>query len=114
MRHPDADARSNGRITGTVQWQQIDPHGQLVRVRISLAGADLANRDVALSRGFMIGRAYELRSVPAGAYVLTAEGAGTRMWEQKINVTAGGTTALGLTERNSLVSPAELRLADDE
>ena len=101
---------TKGRVTGAVQWQEIDPHAQLVRVRISLAGADPANRDVEMTREFTVGRAYDFRRVPPGAYVVTADVAGTRLWEQKVTV-ADGTTVLDLTERNSLVSPAELHLA---
>jgi tetratricopeptide (TPR) repeat protein len=97
-------AARQGKVRGKLSWRAIDPRDKLVRVNVSLTGDDVGTRDVKLGRNFMLGRGYEFRDVPPGAYRLVAEVAGTTMWNLKVEVPAAGPTTLDLTESNSAVS----------
>jgi hypothetical protein len=95
-----ADAKRS-RVFGKLNWQGIEPRTKLVRVSISLAGDDVETRDVKLGRDFMLGRVYEFRNVPPGAYQLVAQVAGTTMWDVKVQVSPDKDTLLDLGESNS-------------
>jgi tetratricopeptide (TPR) repeat protein len=99
-----AQAAGHGQVFGKLAWRGIDPRDKLVRVRVSLTGDDLHNRDVTLGREFRLGRVYEIRNVPPGAYRLVAEVAGTTMWDVKVDVPADKQTTVDLTEGNSAVA----------
>jgi hypothetical protein len=94
------DAR-RGKVLGTLAWPGIEPRTRLVRVNISLTGDDVETRDVRLARDFMLGRVYEFRDLPPGAYHLVAQVAGTTMWDLKVEVPADTQTVLDLGESNS-------------
>jgi hypothetical protein len=100
----DAKDAKKGRILGKISWNDIDPHTQLVRLNVSLIGDDVENRDVRLGRpDFKIGKGYEIRNVPPGAYRLVAEAGGTPMWDLKVEVPAEKDTTLDLTQSNAVV-----------
>lgn len=99
----EASARK-GKVLGKLDWRKIDPRDKLVRVNVSLTGDDVETRDVKLGRNFMLGRGYEFRDLPPGAYRLVAEVAGTTMWDMTVEVPAEKSTTLDLTEGNSAVS----------
>jgi tetratricopeptide (TPR) repeat protein len=99
----EASARK-GKVLGKLDWRKIDPRDKLVRVNVSLTGEDVETREVKLGRAFMLGRGYEFRDLPPGAYRLVAEVAGTTMWDMKVEVPAEKPTTLDLTEGNSAVS----------
>jgi hypothetical protein len=94
-----------GRLLGKIAWKDIEPRTRMVRVNVSLVGDEVENRDVKLGRpDFKIGKGYEFRSVPAGAYRLVAEAGGTPMWDLKVVVPAEKDTTLDLTESNATVA----------
>jgi hypothetical protein len=101
---PAAEAEAaarKGKVLGKLSWREINPHDKLVRVNVSLTGDDLETRDVKLGRNFMLGRGYEFRDLPPGAYHLVAEVDGTTMWDLKVEIPAGKPTTLDLTDGNS-------------
>lgn len=93
-----------GKVLGKLRWQEIDPRNKLVRIHISLTGDDVETRDVRLGRDFMLGRVYEFRDVPPGAYRLVAAAGGTTMWDMKVQVSADKDVVMDLTNGNSSVS----------
>jgi hypothetical protein len=93
-----------GKVAGKIDWQGIEPRAKMVRVNITLTGEDGETRDVRLGREFKIGRGYEFRDVPQGAYRLVAEAGGTTMWDLKVQVPGDRDTALDLTEGNAVVT----------
>lgn len=100
----ETSAAGKGKVFGKISWRGIEPRDKLVRVSISLTGDDVQTRDVRLGREYRIGRVYEIRDVPPGAYRLVAQVAGTTMWDLKVEVPADKQTTLDLTEGNSSVS----------
>jgi hypothetical protein len=99
---PDA---KKGRVLGKIRWNDIDPYTKRVAVKVSLIGDDIETRDVRMGRpDFKIGRGYEFRNVPPGAYRLVAEAGGTSMWDLKVEVPAEKDTTLDLNESNAVVS----------
>jgi hypothetical protein len=94
-------AGRRGKVFGKLTWRGIEPRTKLVRVNISLAGDDVETRDVKLGRDFMLGRVYEFRDVPPGAYRLVAAVDGTTMWDLKIQVPADKETVLDLGDGNA-------------
>jgi outer membrane murein-binding lipoprotein Lpp len=101
---PTAAAVKKGKVLGKINWQGIEPKAKMVRVNISLTGDDGDTREVKLGREFKIGRVYEFRDVPQGAYRLVAEVAGTTMWDLKVQVPGDRETALDLTDGNAVVA----------
>ena len=94
-----------GRILGKIRWNDIDPYKKRVAINVSLIGDEVENRDVRMGRpDFKIGRVYEFRNVPPGAYRLVAEAGGTPMWDLKVDVPAAKDTTLDLTESNASVA----------
>jgi tetratricopeptide (TPR) repeat protein len=94
-----------GRILGRISWNGIEPRTQRVNLNVSLIGDEADNRDVRLGRpDFKIGKGYEIRNVPPGAYRLLAEVGGTPMWDLKVVVPAEKDTTLDLTEGNAAVA----------
>ena len=61
---------------------------------------------------FKLGWGYDFKNLAPGTYRITAENAGTRMWELKVSVAAGKDTVLDLTEANSLVTPKDFTPQD--
>jgi hypothetical protein len=93
-----------GKVLGKIVWRDIEPRSKMVRLNISLIGDEALNRDIRLGRGdFKIGRVYEIRDVPPGAYRLVAEAGGTPMWDLKVVVPAEKETTLDLTDSNAAV-----------
>jgi hypothetical protein len=101
---PAEASAPKGKVLGKLDWRKINPRDKLVRVNVSLTGEGVETRDVKLGRAFMLGRGYEFRDLPPGAYRLVAEVAGTTMWDMKVEVPAEKPTTLDLTEGNSAVS----------
>ena len=94
-----------GRILGRISWNGIEPRTKRVNLNVSLIGDEAENRDVRLGRpDFKIGRGYEIRNVPPGAYRLVAEAGGTPMWDLKVVVPAEKDTTVDLTEGNATVA----------
>jgi hypothetical protein len=94
-----------GRVLGKIHWGDIEPHKKMVRLNVFLIGDDGDTRDVRLGRpDFKIGKGYEIRNVPPGAYRLLAEAGGTPMWDLKVVVPAEKDTTLDLTESNAAVA----------
>ena len=94
-----------GRVLGKIRWNDIDPYKKRVAITVSLIGDEVENRDVRMGRpDFKIGRVYEFRNVPPGAYRLVAEAGGTPMWDLKVDVPAEKDTTLDLTESNASVA----------
>lgn len=101
---PRAADPKKGRILGKIRWNDVNPHDRLVPITVSLVGDEVENRDVRLARpDFKIGRSYEFRNVPPGAYRLVAEAGGTSMWDLRVEVPAEKETTLDLTESNAAV-----------
>jgi hypothetical protein len=98
---PATGTAPKGKVSGKLTWQGIEPRTRLVRVHVSLAGDDVETRDVKLGRDFMLGRVYEFRDVPPGAYHLVAQVGGTTMWDLKVQVPADKATLLDLGEGNA-------------
>ena len=112
---PDTAASGppKGKLAGKLQWGGIDPRDHLVRITVAIAGEDDANRDVRMQgSNFKLGWGYDFKNLPPGAYRITAENAGTRMWELKVSVAPGKETVLDLTEANSLVTPKDFTPQD--
>jgi tetratricopeptide (TPR) repeat protein len=102
---PGAADSKKGRILGRITWNGIEPRTNRVNLNVSLIGDEAENRDVRLGRpDFKIGRGYEIRNVPPGAYRLVAEAGGTPMWDLKVVVPAEKDTTLDLTESNAAVA----------
>jgi hypothetical protein len=94
---------ATGRVSGKLAYQDIDPRERRILVAMTLTGEEAANRDVKRTRGdFKLGRAYEFNNLPPGAYSLSAEAGGTRMWEQRVTVEANKATVVDLTDANSV------------
>jgi hypothetical protein len=96
------ESAPRGKVLGKIDWRGIEPRTKMVRVGISLAGEDVETRDVKLGREFKIGRVYEFRDVPPGAYRLVAEVSGTTMWDLKVQVPPDKETVLDLTDANGV------------
>lgn len=97
---------TTGRVSGKLEYQNINPHERRTLVQITLTGEDVANRDVKRARpDFRIGRSYEFNQLPPGTYSLVAEAGGTRMWEQRVTIEANKAAVVDLTDGNS-VAPA--------
>ncbi|HBH04265.1 MAG TPA: hypothetical protein DDZ42_20525 [Candidatus Rokubacteria bacterium] len=108
-----ASGPPKGRLAGRLQWGGIEPRDHLVRITVAIAGEDDANRDVRMQgSNFKLGWGYDFKNLPPGAYRITAENAGTRMWELKVSVAPGKETVLDLTEANSLVTPKDFTPQD--
>lgn len=90
-----------GRVFGKIEWHDIKPQARMVRINVRLTGEDGDTRDVSLGREFKIGRVYEFRDVPPGAYRLVAEVGSTPMWDMKVTVAQAKDTFLDLTEANA-------------
>ncbi len=102
---PEASDPKKGRVLGKIRWNDIDPYKRRVAITVSLIGDEVENRDVRMGRpDFKIGRVYEFRNVPPGAYRLVAEAGGTPMWDLKVDVPAEKDTTLDLTESNASVA----------
>jgi hypothetical protein len=99
-----AGAAKRGKVFGKINWHGIEPKTKMVRVNISLSGEDGDTREVRMGREFKIGRVYEFRDVPPGAYRLVAEAGGTTMWDLKVQVPPDKETFLDLSEGNSAAS----------
>jgi hypothetical protein len=94
-----------GHVLGKITWGDIEPRKKMVRLNVSLIGDEAETRDVRMGRpDFKIGKGYEFRNVPPGAYRLLAEVAGTPMWDLKVVVPAEKPTTLDLTESNASVA----------
>ncbi|OGL01896.1 MAG: hypothetical protein A3E31_10585 [Candidatus Rokubacteria bacterium RIFCSPHIGHO2_12_FULL_73_22] len=108
-----ASGPPRGKLLGKLTWGGIDPRDHLVRVTVAISGEDDTNRDVHLQgTNFKLGWGYDFKNVPPGSYRITAESAGTRMWELKVSVAPGKDTVLDLTEANSLVTPKDFTPQD--
>jgi hypothetical protein len=104
---PQESEPDKGRVRGRIQWQAIDPRNERIEIAVGLEGEDNSNKF--RRPDFKIGRVYEFRNVPPGAYRLIAENSGTRMWEHRVTVEAGKETVLDLTESNAAVSPKDFK-----
>lgn len=93
---------TKGRVVGDIRWQGIEPKSKMVRINVSLTGDDNETREARFAREFKIGRVFEFRDVPPGAYQLVAEVGGTKMWEIKVAVAGGKETHLDLTDGNAV------------
>lgn len=108
---PEAAQSKNantGVIKGRTDWPQINPR-DMFPVRIIVAGEDLANREINVSRRFWMGRQFQFPAVPPGRYRLTAqsdEAPVVNLWEQTVNVEAGKESVVDLTPSNSSASPS--------
>ena len=99
-----SDAKK-GHVLGKITWGDIEPRKKMVRLNISLIGDEAETREVRMGRpDFKIGRGYEFKNVPPGAYRLLAEAGGTPMWDLKVVVPAEKPTTLDLTEGNASVA----------
>lgn len=107
-----ADATTKGRVIGDIQFQGIEPKSKMVRINVSLTGDDNETREARFAREFKIGRAFEFRDVPPGAYQLVAEVGGTKMWEMKVTVAGGKDTNLNLSDGNA-VAPKDFSPPSD-
>ena len=97
---------TTGRVTGKLQYQNIDPRDLRILVMITLTGEDNATRDVRRRRtDFKLGRGYEFNNLPPGTYSLLAETGGTRMWEQRLTIEANQATVVDLTDANTVAPP---------
>jgi len=97
-------AANGGRVLGQIRWQDITPQKKMVRVNVNLIGGEGETRDVRLGREFKIGRVYEFREVPPGAYRLVAEVGGTPMWDMKVVVQGQKENTFDLTDGNAAVA----------
>ena len=94
-----------GYVSGKISWGDIEPRKKMVRVNLSLIGDEAETREVRMGRpDYKIGRGYEFKNVPPGAYRLLAEVGGTAMWDLKLVVPAEKPTTLDLTEGNASVA----------
>jgi tetratricopeptide (TPR) repeat protein len=94
-----------GHVLGKIAWGDIEPRTKMVRVNVSLIGDEAETREVRMARpDFKIGKGYEFRNVPPGAYRLLAEVGGTPMWDLKVVVPAEKDTTLDLTDGNASVA----------
>jgi hypothetical protein len=100
------DPSAIGRIVGRTEWPDVAPHDHLVRGDISLVGDEPITSDVARSRPFRLGDAYEFRDLPAGRYRVIAVIDETAVWDEKVTVEAGQDTNVNLTASNSPVPAA--------
>jgi hypothetical protein len=91
-------------VLGQIRWQDITPQKKMVRVNVNLIGEEGETRDVRLGREFKIGRVYEFREVPPGAYRLVAEVGGTPMWDMKVVVQGQKENTFDLTDGNAAVA----------
>jgi hypothetical protein len=102
---PESADPKKGRVYGKIRWNDITPQQKRVAITVNLIGDAVETRDVRMGRpDFKIGRNYEFRNVPPGAYRLVAEAAGTPMWDLKVEVAAEKLTTLDLTEGNASVA----------
>jgi hypothetical protein len=97
-------AANGGRVLGQIKWQNITPQTKMVRVNVSLIGEEGETREVRLGREFKIGRVYEFRDVPPGAYRLVAEVEGASMWDMKVVVQAQKENTYDLNDGNASVA----------
>ena len=97
-----AETSTKGGVFGDIRWQDIEPKSRMVRINISLTGDDNETRDARFGHEFKIGRIFEFKDVPAGAYKLVAEAGGTKMWEMKVFVAGGKKTHVDLTDGNAV------------
>jgi hypothetical protein len=100
-------AGSKSKVKGRTEWPGVDPRDRMIPIRITLAGEEMGNRDVVISRRFRLGKPYELWNVPPGKFRLTAKVGGTLLWDQPVTVEAGRDTILALTSVSSPVSPRD-------
>jgi hypothetical protein len=107
-----AETSAKGSVFGDIRWQDIEPKSKMVRINISLTGDDNETRDAKFKREFKIGRVFEFKDVPPGAYQLVAEVGGTKMWEMKVSVASGKKTHIDLTEGNA-VAPKDFSPPSD-
>ncbi len=102
---PPAPDPKKGHVLGKIAWGDIEPRTKMVRVNVSLIGDEVETREVRMARpDFKIGKGYEFRNVPPGAYRLVAEVGGTPMWDLKVVVPAEKDTTLDLTDGNASVA----------
>lgn len=100
-------AVSKNKIKGRTEWPGVDPRERMIPLRITLAGEEMGNRDVMISRRFRLGMAYELWNVPAGRFRLAVRAGGTMLWDRSVIVEPGRDTILDLTSASSSVSPRD-------
>ena len=98
---------SKNKVRGRTAWPGVDPRERMIPVRLILAGEEMGNRDVMISRRFRLGKPYELWNVPPGKFRLTARAGGTLLWDRPVTVEAGRDTILDLTSASSPVSPRD-------
>jgi hypothetical protein len=102
---PVASDPKKGHVLGKITWGDIEPRTKMVRVNVRLIGDEAETREVRMGRpDFKIGKGYEFRNVPPGAYRLVAEVGGTPMWDLKVVVPAEKDTTLDLTDGNASVA----------
>jgi hypothetical protein len=93
-----------GHVLGKIVWGDIEPRTKMVRVNVSLVGDEVETRDVRLSRpDFKIGKGYEFKNVPPGAYRVVGEIGGASVWDVKVAVAAEKDTTLDLNQSNASV-----------
>jgi tetratricopeptide (TPR) repeat protein len=101
----EASDPKKGHVLGKIVWGDIEPRMKMVRVNVSLVGDEVNTRDVRMSRpDFKIGKGYEFRNVPPGAYRVVGEIGGSSVWDLKVAVAAEKDTTLDLTQGNASVS----------
>jgi tetratricopeptide (TPR) repeat protein len=100
-------AVSKSKVKGRTEWPGVDPRERMIPLRITLAGEEMGNRDVTISRRFRLGKPYELWNVPPGKFRLTARAGGTTLWDRSVAVEAGQDTILDLTSASSPISPRD-------
>lgn len=100
------DPAEQGSVAGQTQWPGVSPAAQPVPIRIALAGAEDATRQVGMRRNISLGERFEFKDVPEGQYRLVGSFEDQIIWDQRITVKGGKQTDVALTQGVSSV-PAD-------
>jgi len=92
-----------GSVAGQTQWPGVSPAEHGVPIRISLAGAEDATRQVGMRRDVSLGERFEFKDVPEGQYRLVGVFDDRIIWDQRITVKGGKQTDVALTQGASSV-----------
>jgi tetratricopeptide (TPR) repeat protein len=99
------DPAGQGWVAGQAQWPRVSPAEQPVPIRIALAGAEDATRQVGMRRNISLGERFEFKDVPEGQYRLVGSFEDQIIWDQRITVKGGKQTDVTLTQGTSTVPP---------
>jgi hypothetical protein len=99
----NVDPAEQGSVAGQTQWPGVSPAEHAVPIRISLAGAEDATRQVGMRRDVSLGERFEFKDVPEGQYRLVGIFDDRIIWDQRITVKGGKQTDVALNQGVSSV-----------